>query len=282
MVKTVILAFAFAVAALADHGSTYYFEDAGLVNHTLYQPLQSAFGKDSLKLPVIVWGNGACVSQGLRYRGFLGEIASHGALLIATGPAAPDLDTHPRSNRSTGGSQPNPGALTQAIDWVVANAGKGLYAHVDSSRLAVWGQSCGGLETYTAASNDDRVNFLGIFNSGQMSANASLAVAGSLKKPVFYFLGGPKDTAYKNGMRDYSYLPKTTPAFLGSHDKGHSAAFDDLNAGIVGNAGTQLLQWLLRGNETGKAWFTEGGWKTSGFVNATFQNLEGLATPSAI
>lgn len=83
-------------------------------------------------------------------------------------------------------------------------------------------------------------------------------------------------------MLDYSNLPKTTPAFVGNHDKGHSAAFDDLNAGIIGNAGTQLLRWLLRGDETGKAWFTMGGWKTSGFVSASYQNLDKIVTPSAI
>lgn len=37
----------------------YSFEVESLVNHTFYQPLQSAVGSD-LKLPVIVWGNGGC------------------------------------------------------------------------------------------------------------------------------------------------------------------------------------------------------------------------------
>jgi hypothetical protein len=39
--------------------SKYSFEVKSLVNHTFYQPLQSA-GHSSLRLPVIVWGNGGC------------------------------------------------------------------------------------------------------------------------------------------------------------------------------------------------------------------------------
>ncbi|CAN8101304.1 unnamed protein product [Discula destructiva] len=301
MMKSGLLALGIAaIASAVDHGSTYggsgpyksyYFEDAGLVNHTLYQPLQSAFGTDSLKLPVIVWGNGACAAQGLKFRGFLGEIASQGALLIATGAAFTDPETATADavNATAGQTDPadatvlageNPQALVDAVDWVVANAGKGLYAHVDASRIAVWGQSCGGLEAYHLA-QDPRVNHLAIFNSGQLVANASEAVADSVTKPIFYFLGGPTDIAYANGELDYSNLPATTPAFLSNHALGHSAGFDSLNAGIVGVAGTHLMQWLLQGNETAKAWFTEGGWNTTGFVDAASQNLD-VITVSAI
>ncbi|OBR03321.1 Cellulose-binding family ii [Colletotrichum higginsianum IMI 349063] len=53
-------AFALVAAVVAtDHGPSYSFEVESLVNHTFYQPLQSAVGSD-LKLPVIVWGNGGC------------------------------------------------------------------------------------------------------------------------------------------------------------------------------------------------------------------------------
>jgi hypothetical protein len=43
----------------------------------------------------------------------------------------------------------NPKALLQkeALKWVEANAGQGKYAHLDKTRVAAAGQSCGGLET---------------------------------------------------------------------------------------------------------------------------------------
>lgn len=243
------------------------------------------------------------MSEGLAFRGLLGEVASHGALLIATGPAFVDPETYPSNDNATVETSQNPAALTEAIDWVVANAGQGKYAHVDASRIAVWGQSCGGLEAYSAGAQDGRVGHLGIFNSGQLTEEESLAVASNITKPIFYFLGGPTDVAYENvskraasghfffldtyicftqkltgikGERDYSDLPATTPAFLGNHDKGHSAAFDELNAGVAGIAGTHLMQWLLRGNVTAKAWFTEDGWNSTGFVDAVYQNLDSI------
>ena len=34
----------------------------------------------------------------------------------------------------------------EAIAWVIKNAGQGKYANVDKDRMAVAGQSCGGIE----------------------------------------------------------------------------------------------------------------------------------------
>jgi hypothetical protein len=36
--------------------------------------------------------------------------------------------------------------LTEAFSWIEKNAGQGKYANVDKSRVAVAGQSCGGVE----------------------------------------------------------------------------------------------------------------------------------------
>lgn len=96
------------------------------------------------------------------------------------------------------GSIQNPSALTVAVDWVYANAGKGSWKHIDKTRIGVWGQSCGGLEAYTAGLNDKRIGHIGIFNSGQLNATTSEEVAGKVEKPIFYLLGGPDDVAYPN------------------------------------------------------------------------------------
>src|SRR5262249_51134821 len=60
-------------------------QDPGLPTHTVYRPkdLSKLQGQ---KLPIIAWGNGACVNNGTSYRNFLTEIASHGFLAIAIGP----------------------------------------------------------------------------------------------------------------------------------------------------------------------------------------------------
>ncbi|KAF6793450.1 cellulose-binding family II [Colletotrichum sojae] len=280
----ILATLALATSVLAtDHGPTYggsgpfksySFEVESLPNHTFYQPLESGVGSN-LKLPVVVWGNGGF---GLTFRAFLGEVASHGALAIATGPAYVDPETYvaPLSDPSANASGQNPAAMTAAIDWVQANAGKGDWKHVDASRIGVWGQSCGGLEAYTAGLNDSRVSHIGIFNSGQLSEDASKAVAGNLTKPVFYTLGGPSDVAFPNGERDFPLLPATTPAWKANHALGHSAAFDVLNGGIPGVVGSQLVQWVLRGNESAKAWFTGDGPKAVGITDVVFRNLDSI------
>ncbi|GJC81534.1 hypothetical protein ColLi_04372 [Colletotrichum liriopes] len=216
---------------------------------------------------------------GMTFRGFLGEVASHGALAIATGPAYVDPETYvqpPSNEPSSPASGQNPGALTAAIDWVHANAGKGDWKHIDASRIGAWGQSCGGLESYTAGLNDSRVGHLGIFNSGQLDEAASKAIAGNLKKPVFYTLGGPTDIAFANGERDYSLLPAGTPAWKGNHELGHSAAFDAPNGGIPATVGTQILKWVLRGDESAKAWFAGDAAKAAGVKDVVFKDLDNI------
>lgn len=87
--------------------------------------------------------------------------------------------------------------MKASLEWVTANGGKGDYASVDPTKIAVSGQSCGGLEAYDLRA-DSRVSTIGIFNSGQLNANDSNTVAGSITKPIFYFLGGSTDIAYAN------------------------------------------------------------------------------------
>jgi len=72
------------------------------------------------------------------------------------------------------------------------------YPFVESGRVAVAGQSCGGLEAYEVAS-DTRIKALGVFNSGFFTTSeARRVLPGIREKPVFYFLGGRTDIAYSN------------------------------------------------------------------------------------
>jgi hypothetical protein len=163
----------------------------GLENHTVYAP--KVLPPD-IKLPVIVWGNGACSGDGTGFSKFLTEIASHGYYIIANGkPGAGMASTTKASD------------LPDAIDWVYANAGKGALATVDRTRLAAAGQSCGGIQAYSA-SLDPRVTLTGIFNSGLIS-QGNTKLFEKLHAPIGYFLGGPTDIAYLN-VRSFSFLMK--------------------------------------------------------------------------
>ena len=213
------------------------------------------------------------VLVGSAFRGFLGEVASYGALAIATGPIYVDPETYKVVDFDPNNLGENPGALAAAIDWVHANAGKGRWKHIDASRIGVWGQSCGGLEAYSAGAHDPRVGHLGIFNSGQLNASTSSAVAGALKKPIFYLLGGPTDVAYPNGERDYASLPPGTPAWKGNHELGHADAFNAPNAGLPGIVGRHIVQWMLRGDKKAKEWLVGDGPKGIDVNDVEYKDL---------
>lgn len=151
---------------------------------------------ENVTLPVLIWGNGACSANGTLFGNFLTNVASYGFIAIASGA--------PNGHGTTDFQ-----LMKDALDWIEKKAGTPgtRYKNVDTARLAVAGQSCGGLETYQMR-DDHRVKYLGIFNSGFVDMGLIGGIIGmpnespdtikEVKKPVFYFLGGEEDIAYKN------------------------------------------------------------------------------------
>ncbi|KAK4169643.1 Alpha/Beta hydrolase protein, partial [Cladorrhinum sp. PSN259] len=221
-----------------------YTTDPTLSAHTIYLPNIIPAG---LKLPVMVFGNGGCRADGTSFLSILTEISSHGIMVIASSSPAGTGTTTSKM-------------LKDAIDWVVKSAGTGKYAAVDATRIAVAGQSCGGVEAYDLAT-DPRVTSVGILNSGAFSGQQ----AASFKKPTFYFLGGSGDIAYANGERDYKIIPAATPTWKGNLPVGHLGTYAETNAGRFGIAVTRFLQWTLRGNTTAGEYFSGKGATTDGW-----------------
>jgi len=159
-----------------------------LPSHVIYAPTNPPAG---LRLPVLVWGQTGCTYNGRVFDAFLTEVASHGILILSNG--TPNGPGNPNGVAETG--SPNTTLHRTGIDWVTKVAGTGKYADVDISRLAVAGQSCGGMQALFV-SPDPRVTAIGIFNSGVI--NASDPLPSKTTKPIFYFLGGSTDIAYTN------------------------------------------------------------------------------------
>ncbi|MGC4834048.1 cellulose binding domain-containing protein [Micromonospora vinacea] len=237
-VTSVIMALGGTPASAAIGGSGPYPADyetsATLANHTIFRPQTLP----SERLPIVVWGNGGCSANGLSQGNFLREIASHGFLAIANGA--------PNGSGSTTSQM-----LTQSIDWAVAEnsrQGSKYYNKLDTSKVAVAGFSCGGLEAY-AVSNDPRVTTTGIFSSGLLN-DADDYQLRRLTKPIAYFVGGPSDIAYPNAMDDWGKLPAGLPAFMGNLNVGHGGTYDQANGGEFGRVATLYLKWRLKGDAT--------------------------------
>ena len=130
---------------------------------TLYPTSLDAFPKKDT-LPVVVWGNGGCAVENPKYDGLLSTIASHGFLVITTTgtPAPPQPAGGPRPPQSTAAD------LKAAVDWAEhenSRAGSPLNGKIDTKKVAVMGQSCGGALALTLG-GDPRVGTIGVFNSG--------------------------------------------------------------------------------------------------------------------
>ncbi|KAH8679590.1 hypothetical protein BGZ60DRAFT_444675 [Tricladium varicosporioides] len=230
-----------------------FFADPTLANHTIYQPKSIP---PVVKMPVLVWANGGCIAVGTIMMPFLVQVASQGIIVIANG--APGNVT---GSYESFGSAPRSTSkyLTAAVDWAVQNAGKGKYAHMDASRVAAAGQSCGGLEAYDMV-KDTRVSTIGIFNSGgalmgNSTTNTNTTVK-SITKPIFYYLGGSTDIAYASGEADYAMLPATTPTWKGNLPVGHGGTYNEVNGGKIGVAASYMYDWILRGNTTASSFYT--------------------------
>lgn len=252
--------------------------EPSLASHTVYRPTDLAGFTGAKKLPVVAWGNGACSNAGLLFQTFLKQVASHGFVVIASGPK----DAPMPSFSSGGGADlispdPNSGIksgrtkdedLIKAIDWALAEnarAGSPYQGKLDPTKVAVMGQSCGGLQA-TVAAADPRVKTAIIWNSGTFgptgqtpTRSMSAATRESVQRfhaPVAYFLGGPTDVAYPNGKADFANIREGgVPVFLGSIHSGHGGTYNHVGGGWFGEVGVAWLKWRLNGDAASARYF---------------------------
>src|SRR5688572_32588636 len=60
--------------------------ESSLPTHTVFKPSDLNAATIEGKLPIIVWGNGACANSPWEHVNFLSEVASYGFMVIAIGP----------------------------------------------------------------------------------------------------------------------------------------------------------------------------------------------------
>jgi hypothetical protein len=210
-------------------------------------------------LPIVSWGNGACARNGSAFSEFLTQIASHGYVVIAVGPKnvppgpapEPTIDDH---------------LLIDAIDWIIrqnSNASSPFLNKIDPTKIAVMGQSCGGLQAL-AVSGDPRVTTTVVWNSGGLPAGSTSPAlkqsAGnkeSLKRlhgPTAYFIGGPSDVAFPNAEDDFARITQV-PVFKGNLNVGHGGTYRQPGGGWFGEVAVAWLDYQLKSNAEAAKWF---------------------------
>ena len=123
--------------------------------------------------------------------------------------------------------------MIDAIQWATAEndrAASKYYKRLNSGKIAVMGQSCGGVQAIEVAV-DRRVSTAVIWNSGLFGKPTNLGGGKTLSKqdlesihvPVAYISGDPRDIAFKNAEADFDYLTKI-PAFRAYEEEWGTAA----------------------------------------------------------
>jgi len=229
-------------------------EEATLPAHTVFVPQDMSVFNKKKPMPVLVWGNGACTNSPWEHFKFLGEIASHGYIVLATGYI-------PMEEKPYQGPMSTTEQQIESIDWAIAqnaDPASPYYNKVDVRNICVAGMSCGGLQSlYNCA--DPRIKTLMICNSGLFKESNRGQAHGGMPMPdksklkeihssVIYILGGKEDIAYENGMDDFHKI-QHVPCCVANYPVGHGGTYRQPHGGEFTVVALNWLNWQLKGNK---------------------------------
>jgi len=217
------------------------------------------------KMPIYIFGNGACSNDGASSRQHLLEIASYGYLAIAPGGiySGPAVKMTPKSF-SEHRDRTRAVQLGEAINWAVAvnkNPESPFHGRIDTAHIAMSGYSCGGIQALKYA-GDSRITTFVIMNSGLLDKSTpemgemagDKGLLDRITVPILYVLGGKQDIAYPNGTDDFKRITKV-PAAVISTDVTHQGTYNEPNGGRAARAVVAWLNWRLRGDQNAAKWF---------------------------
>jgi len=251
--------------------------DATLPDHTVYRP-EDLSALNGATLPLVVWGNGACANAGNSFSTFLTDVSSYGFVAIALGPIverpAAGLPQPPAAAPQPAIQQPadttqlprnlppaatHPSQMIDAIKWATAENDRPAskyYKHLNTGRIAVMGQSCGGVQAIEVAA-DSRVTTAMIWNSGLFAQPSDMGGGKTLSKkdlesihvPVAYISGDSTDIAHNNANSDFEYI-KSIPVFRAwERGVGHGGTYNQPNGGEFAGIAVAWLNWQLKADQ---------------------------------
>ena len=223
-------------------------------------------------LPVMAWGNGSCAKNSDHYAAFLKTIASHGFLVLATAIVKGERLPPPAIILGADGVarvQVSPADLKAALDWAEAEdvrEDSPLRGKIATDRMAVMGQSCGGLVAI-ALGADPRVDTIGVFNAGapvgwpdaRQTTLPTITALANLHGPALFVNGHAADPAMAESAANFDAI-ESVPAFYGARRKaGHLGTIGQPGGGEFANVASQWLQWTLKGDRRAAAMFVGKG-----------------------
>lgn len=222
--------------------------------YVLRHPSDLSAFPDADHLPVLVWGNGGCAIDNTRIAGFLETIASHGFLAITTQALAGEEQR-----------QQSPEDLSQAIDWAESEnsrSGSPFEGKIDTSQVAVMGQSCGGFLSVTLGA-DPRVDTIGVFNSGVQPADPESSNPGrgtsemlaEINGPVLFINGHERDFMMQASRDNFEQIDHVATFYGARHDAGHTATVYHPGGGEYANVASNWLRYHFKDDAEAGAMF---------------------------